>query len=487
MNKKILILFLIISFAFVLGTNAVLLPGFTTSSSGYANNGVGPENYSASTENNLILDISLPDPMTDAALAGSGTPAVGSAIITTNSWAGAAIPVFFYDDGDTIYVSANDGIFTDNDSSGTYTAGDTQLAGSGAPVIGSTIITTNPWVPPSASVIFFYDNADNIWTSANDGIFSDSDFSTYYNADKIYSVNIINTAFDGPAADNEVSAIKIWQENDSAPGLQSGSDTLIGSKTTAPYWGQTIICSSAVVYAASTKDRMYVTIDISPKAINKRIIKTGISTYGLNFVSIHDGPTDAAIVNLNPQTIFTRSVIDQQRPTSSINNLATTTVINIGQTYTIAGVSDDTGGSNVQIVEITFDNGITWKQTTPLLSQNNGFTWKYVWQNIQAGTYTIKTRAADWIGNIEIPATFLTITVSGSTASATSTISISGGGSTSSSTSATSTVATSTSQITQTKAQLIAGLKAKIMEIQLKIIELLTKLIEIMKDSLQAR
>ncbi len=460
MDKKIFLFFLILLLLISFKTEA-----FTTSSTGYVNNGVGSENYIVSTDNNLILDISLPDPATDTVLSGSGIPATGSAVITTNPWSGAAISVFFYDNGDAVWTAVNDGIFLDVDSSGTYSIGDTQLAGTGTPVIGSAIITANPWALASLPV-FFYDNSDAVWTSGNDGIFLDIDGSGYYNADKIYSVNIMNTASDGPAADNEVSAIKIWQENGSASGFQAGSDTLIGSRTEAPYWNQIILCSSAVVYTASTKDRIYVTIDISPKAIHKRIIKAGISTNSLNFVSIHDGPTDIGIVNQNPQTILTQSSIDQIRPTSSINNVSTSTVIALNQPFTITGVSADTGGSSVQKVEISFDNGVTWSETTALIAQNNGFTWKYIWSNPLTGTYTLKTRASDWIGNVEVPLTGIAVIVGAL-----------GQESTATSTQTTSTIETSTSTQQTTQDELI-------MTLQLRLIELLKQLIELLKARL---
>ncbi|MFA5341199.1 MAG: hypothetical protein WC332_05405 [Clostridia bacterium] len=463
MNKKILFLFLIISFALALNAKA-----FTTSSNGYINNGVNPENYIVNTDNNLILDISLPDPATDTVLAGSGTPTAGSAVITTNPWSGAAVPVFFYDNGNAVWAAANDGIFTDDDSSGTYSIGDTQLAGTGTPVIGSAIITTNPWASASLP-IFFYDDSDAVWTSGNDGIFLDIDGSGYYNADKIYSVYVFNAATDGPAADNEIDTIKIWQENGNMAGHQTG-DTLIGSKTSAPYWNQTIVCSSSAVYTSTSKDRIYVTVDISPKAINKRTIKGGIAQNGLIFVSTSDGPTDSGIVNANIQTILTSTAIDQIKPTSSID--AITTSIIPGQTYTVTGVCADTGGSSVKEVKLSLNGGITWVDTTPLIAQNNGYTWKYIWSDIAAGAYTLKTRAADWIGNIEIPGEGIVIIVSSQTA--TSTIETS-----TSTTTSTTEIATSTSTSTteNTTEQLI-------MTLQLKLIELLKQLIELLKARL---
>ena len=229
--------------------------------------------------------------------------------------------------------------------------------------------------------------------------------------DTVSSIIINNVASDGPAADNEISAIKVWQEDGSATGFQPGSDTLIGSKTSAPYLGQTMTCSSAPVYTSSSKNRIYVTINISPKAINRRVMKASIPVNGLNFVSTSNGPTDVAIINQNFQTILTGSTIDNIRPTSNIDNLTASSTITVGQSYTITGISADTGGSNVKSVEISFNNGTNWSETTPLIAQNNGYTWKYIWSNISAGVYSLKTRATDWIGNVEIPNTGIVLTV----------------------------------------------------------------------------
>jgi hypothetical protein len=581
------ILFLLVGGLLIIGLGlffgATKAGAFTTGSSGYANNGAPQTDAYAGDTNVLIMDISLPDPLTDSCIVTGGcggTPTPGSAIDTANPWASATVPVLFYwsatadgiftdDDQDGVYTADDDtpldcdgttttavgtcsaaagtalvavesgttalenadglctddvtaptvifhdsdgncgvadGVisalvgtaatttpkvltdwaFVDTDADGAYDVGeelylescsgeltvslaaDTPLAGT-APAGCTALNSTNPWA--SATVpVFFYDDGDNVWQSANDGIFTDDDQSGYYNGDKISSVVVQNLE---NALDDDISAIKIWQEDGTTAGFQSNQDTLIGSDITGAKWGQTISTGSAVVYTASTKDRIYITVDISSNAVNGRRIQAKIPVNGLQFVSTNDGPTNVQIVNPYVQTIVSReATVDNIAPTSSITDPEDGARIDPGVDYTIQGTCSDEGGSSVKQVEISLDGGQTWHLATPLQATDSGFTWSYLWQSPQEGTYTIKTRATDWIGNTETPGDGITVKVA---------------------------VAEEEEEVEEQPSEeaeeqpsvekpieemTIEELKAKIMEIQQKIVELLQQLIEMIKEQI---
>jgi len=505
----------------VLGLSLILLPknitAFTTSSTGYANNGAPEKDAYAGDTNVLIMDISLPDPVSDTTIGGTA-PSAGTQITATkdSDWttmsfydasAGDAFSsttdwIGLDDDQDGVYTSAADTevdcdgststdkgtcdahnpgdaltataasdnlcaddlanptiVFIDSDgncdtadgtitnllgsASGSYTAvgtnwayvdansngsyddgedlyienvageltysaaADTTIAGT-APSAGTTITTTEPtdWN------LYYYDKTDgDAWDGSNDWIGLDNDQSGYYNGDKITSIIVQNIE---NALDDDISAIKIWQEDGTTAGFQPTQDTVIGSDTAGLKWGQTISTPSSVVYTATSKDRIYVTVDISSNAVNGRLIQAKIPVNGIQFASTNDGPTDTAIVNPSAQTIVSTSTTtstDNTPPTSEITDPEDGATITAGEDYLIQGTSSDTGGSSVKQVEISFDGGITWQTVTPLETSDNGFTWQYLWEDPEEGTYNIKTRATDWIGNTETPGEGITVYV----------------------------------------------------------------------------
>ena len=102
---------------------------------------------------------------------------------------------------------------------------------------------------------------------------------------------------------------------------------------------------------------------------------------------------------------------DEVAPVSSVTNIESGQELLSVQDFIITGESTDTGGSSVQKVEISFDNGQTWLLTDPKDSINTGFTWEYVWEKPTKGDYNIKTRAMDWWNNTEEPKEAISITV----------------------------------------------------------------------------
>lgn len=133
--------------------------------------------------------------------------------------------------------------------------------------------------------------------------------------------------------------------------------------------------------------------------------------------------------------------VDTTPPTSSITNPIANQYIG-GVSYLISGTaSDNTGGSGVQKVEISFDGGNNWLLTTNnsrtdtrdeshfatnknnqlqragnkdnLLASSRSihnqddnrevYNWQYNWTGYQTGSVTIKTRATDMNNNVETP------------------------------------------------------------------------------------
>jgi hypothetical protein len=95
---------------------------------------------------------------------------------------------------------------------------------------------------------------------------------------------------------------------------------------------------------------------------------------------------------------------DTTPPTSTILTPAAGSSLTAGQPVTITGTATDTGGK-VGAVEVSVDNGTTWRMATGRGS------WSYAWTPSSDGTVTIKTRATDDSLRTETPSTGRTVTV----------------------------------------------------------------------------
>jgi len=80
---------------------------------------------------------------------------------------------------------------------------------------------------------------------------------------------------------------------------------------------------------------------------------------------------------------------------------------------TISGTATDSGGGVVGGVEVSVDGGNTWH---PATGRGN---WTYAWRTPAAGTVTLKTRAVDDSGLLEVSGAGVTVTVSGTVPPAT--------------------------------------------------------------------
>jgi methionine-rich copper-binding protein CopC len=109
--------------------------------------------------------------------------------------------------------------------------------------------------------------------------------------------------------------------------------------------------------------------------------------------------------NIQPGLIAATISIDTTAPTSSISAPAANTTVTAFQPVTISGTAADTGGV-VGGVEVSVDNGVTWRAATGRSS------WSYTWTPSQTGQITIKSRATDDSGRIETPSAGKVVTVS---------------------------------------------------------------------------
>ena len=92
----------------------------------------------------------------------------------------------------------------------------------------------------------------------------------------------------------------------------------------------------------------------------------------------------------------------QSAPSSSISNLKNDSQIPENKNYMINGSSTDVAGLLIQKVEISMDDGNTWKGTA-LRQTGSGVNWEYNWLLPKAGEYLLKTRATGQTYVVETP------------------------------------------------------------------------------------
>ncbi|TKB27207.1 DUF4082 domain-containing protein [Desulfopila sp. IMCC35006] len=110
---------------------------------------------------------------------------------------------------------------------------------------------------------------------------------------------------------------------------------------------------------------------------------------------------------LKPGLVPATASTDQARPTSIISSPLAGSTVTRGSPTQITGTATDAGGGVVGGIEISTDGGTTWHPATGRAS------WSYTWQSPTPGATTIRSRATDDSGNIEIPSTGVNVTVSG--------------------------------------------------------------------------
>lgn len=108
----------------------------------------------------------------------------------------------------------------------------------------------------------------------------------------------------------------------------------------------------------------------------------------------HDMGVDAGSLQVN--LVAPPIILDVLPPSTTIVYPAHNSTV-AGGSITITGTSADNGGGTVAGVEVSLDNGSTWNTATGLEN------WSYTFSPGGYGTITIKARAWDDIGNVEIP------------------------------------------------------------------------------------
>ncbi|MEZ5966822.1 MAG: DUF6605 domain-containing protein [Planctomycetota bacterium] len=103
--------------------------------------------------------------------------------------------------------------------------------------------------------------------------------------------------------------------------------------------------------------------------------------------------------SLQPGLVRTSASTDTQAPGSIISAPSEGQMVPVNGTIGIQGVAADVGGGVVAGVEVSVDNGATWH---PAIGTT---TWSYAWSPTAQGSVTIKSRAFDDSGNLEVPAT----------------------------------------------------------------------------------
>jgi hypothetical protein len=108
---------------------------------------------------------------------------------------------------------------------------------------------------------------------------------------------------------------------------------------------------------------------------------------------------------IRPGLIAATKTTDTTKPTSSILEPDAGDSFTSGQVVTVFGTASDSGGV-VAGVEVSTDGGATWHPAS-------GTTfWTYSWKVGGYGSIRLKTRAVDDSGNVEVPGTGISVTVS---------------------------------------------------------------------------
>ena len=107
------------------------------------------------------------------------------------------------------------------------------------------------------------------------------------------------------------------------------------------------------------------------------------------------------------------SYSDKVLPTSSITTPVQNEKISSLNSYKISGFATDSNGF-VKRVEISLDEGLTWKNADPFGYSSSIFNWQYIWSNPATGKYTIKVRAIDMYNNIQSPLSTVSVEVASS-------------------------------------------------------------------------
>ncbi|MBI2098126.1 MAG: hypothetical protein HYT49_00475 [Candidatus Wildermuthbacteria bacterium] len=177
--------------------------------------------------------------------------------------------------------------------------------------------------------------------------------------------------------------------------------------------GQGIVAWLADGAVTPASDTIEITVsDIqNPYAGNTSVV-VDVQTKTRAGGNIDGGSSTAFTIFASPPANLEVSV-DKTSPSSLFTTPSAATTISAGSEYVIKGVSNDSGGSSVQKVEVSVDGGTTWALAVREgdYGSTGSYAWKYVWANPTAGEHTIKVRATDTKSNRETPSAGVAVTV----------------------------------------------------------------------------
>jgi len=113
----------------------------------------------------------------------------------------------------------------------------------------------------------------------------------------------------------------------------------------------------------------------------------------------------------NSTTVTATLVDDSTPPVSTITDPTESQHLS-GTTYLIKGTATDGAGVGLHRVEVSTDGGATWNPA------NGTANWSYSWTLPPVGTFVIKSRATDSMGNVETPSVGVGVTIGGGPPSA---------------------------------------------------------------------
>jgi N,N-dimethylformamidase beta subunit-like protein/uncharacterized protein DUF4082/fibronectin type III domain protein/Big-like domain-containing protein len=113
---------------------------------------------------------------------------------------------------------------------------------------------------------------------------------------------------------------------------------------------------------------------------------------------------DAQPFNTLPGVVPATKSTDITKPASTITNPPAS--VNDGTSVTISGTASDNGGGVVAGVEVSTDGGATWHPATTATT-----SWTYTWVAHGSPTASIKSRATDDSGNIQVPGAGVNVAV----------------------------------------------------------------------------
>ena len=196
------------------------------------------------------------------------------------------------------------------------------------------------------------------------------------------------------------------------------------------------------------------------------VLTWAIDNADCSLATYKDGNVNTAItVNVAPVSGWGTTVSgDTTVPISTITIPTAGTTITAGQPYTIKGTAVD-DMSLVKKIEISLDGGNNWQTAEIKSLLANVSSWEYVWQDPTAGSYTIKSRATDGIGNREVKGDEVTVTVVAPTPEP-----------------STPELPTLEKPVAEMTAQ---ELEAKITEVRQTILDLLKQLVQVLQQQIQ--